>query len=135
MDDLIKRLKANEGFKARVYQCSEGYDTIGYGSTIKDLKISEEVATILLEERVAEIFDELEKRADWITALPVMVQGVIVEMCYQMGVSGFLKFKKTISLFKQRNFEKASVEMLDSLWAKQTPNRARRLSKIVANEV
>ena len=135
MNDLLKRIKEHEGFRPDVYKCSEGFDTIGYGSAIKDMKMSEEIATMLLEERVAEIFGELERRADWVQSQPTEVQGVIIEMCYQIGISGFLRFRKTISLFKQRDFVGASVEMLDSLWAKQTPNRARRLSEIVANEI
>ena len=135
MNSLIKRLKTNEGYREKVYKCSEGFDTIGYGSAIKDMKMSEEIATMLLEERVAEIFGELERRADWVQSQPTEVQGVIIEMCYQIGISGFLRFRKTISLFKQRDFVGASVEMLDSLWAKQTPNRARRLSELVANEI
>ena len=50
-------------------------------------------------------------------------------MCYQLGLSGFSKFKKTIYLLETEQYEDASVEMLDSLWAKQTPNRAKELSE------
>ena len=48
-----------------------------------------------------------------------------------MGVSGFSKFKKTIKYLADKNYDKASKEMLDSRWARQTPNRAIRLSNIV----
>ena len=50
-------------------------------------------------------------------------------MCYQLGISGFSKFKKTIYLIETEQYEDASIEMLDSLWAKQTPSRARELSE------
>ena len=52
-------------------------------------------------------------------------------MCYQLGVNGFSKFKKTIYLLETEQYEEASIEMLDSLWAKQTPNRAQELSQEV----
>ena len=39
------------------------------------------------------------------------------------------KFKKTIYLLETEQYEEASIEMLDSLWAKQTPNRAKELSE------
>ena len=58
-------------------------------------------------------------------------QDVVTEMCYQLGVGGFSKFKKTISYLQNKQFNDASEEMLDSLWAKQTPNRAKELSKRV----
>ena len=49
-------------------------------------------------------------------------------MCYQMGLYGFSCFKKTIAYLQDKKFEKASVEMLDSRWAEQTPSRAKELS-------
>ena len=52
-------------------------------------------------------------------------------MCYQLGISGFSKFKKTIYLLETEQYEEASVEMLDSLWAKQTPRRAKELSEVI----
>ena len=54
-------------------------------------------------------------------------------MCYQLGLKGFSKFKKTIYLLETEQYDEASVEMLDSLWAKQTPNRAKELSEVVAS--
>ena len=63
--------------------------------------------------------------------MPPNIKDVVIEMCYQLGVGGFSKFKKTISYLQNKQFKDASEEMLDSLWAKQTPNRAKSLSDIV----
>jgi lysozyme len=52
-------------------------------------------------------------------------------MCYQLGLSGFSKFKKTIYYLETQQYDEAADEMLDSLWAKQTPNRAKELSNII----
>ena len=65
----------------------------------------------------------------WFKDVDDTAKGVIVNMCYQLGLSGFSKFKKTIYLLETEQYEDASVEMLDSLWAKQTPNRAKELSE------
>ena len=54
-------------------------------------------------------------------------------MCYQLGIRGFSKFKKTIYYLETGQYEEASVEMLDSLWAKQTKGRAKELSNIIAS--
>ena len=53
----------------------------------------------------------------------------IRDRCYQLGLTGFSKFKKTIYLLETEQYDEASIEMLDSLWAKQTPNRAKELSE------
>ena len=128
---LIDRLKINEGFKGTVYKCIQGYDTIGYGFAIKDLVLTEEEASYLLANRVAKKHLHLSANLDWYDNMPPEVQGIIIEMVYQIGYSGFCKFKKTISHFKNKEFKHAADEMLDSLWAKQTPNRANRLANIV----
>ena len=53
-------------------------------------------------------------------------------MCYQMGVSGFSKFKITIQYMAKGDLIKASEEMLDSKWGKeQTPKRANELSQLL----
>ena len=115
-----------------MYQCTEGYDTIGYGFAIKDLVLSEEISTMILVEKLDKINDRLSSH-DWFIDSPDDVRDVLVEMAYQMGVTGLLKFKKTLLYVSNRKYKEASVEMLDSLWAKQTPNRAKKLSDIMYN--
>ena len=65
--------------------------------------------------------------------MPKAIQDVVMEMCYQLGVTGFSKFVKTITYLKDKDFKNASIEMLDSKWAKQTPNRAKKMSEIVGS--
>ena len=131
MEKLLESIKINEGFEPRVYKDTLGIDTIGYGFAIKDLYLDEDIAEQILEKKVNKLLKEVDSRFDWFKFMPENIKEVVVEMCYQLGVTGFSKFKKTIKLLSDRNFTKASTEMLDSLWAKQTPNRALKLSNIV----
>jgi lysozyme len=62
---------------------------------------------------------------------PAIVQEVVIEMCYQLGVTGFSKFKRTIGFLEEGDYKKASLEMLRSKWAKQTTNRANEMSNRV----
>ena len=128
---LIERLKVNEGFRSSVYQCSLGFDTIGYGFAIKDLELTEKEAEYLLANRVSQKHLHLLDNLDWYSDMPPEVQGVILEMVYQLGFSGFKKFKKAIANMKDKNWKVAASEMLDSRWAKQTPNRANQLADII----
>ena len=130
---LIEDLKKHEGFKSTVYECSEGYDTIGYGFAVKDLYLSKEVCDIILIEKIAELKLKTTKKFEWFEHSPETVQDVVINMCYQLGLSGFSKFKKTIYYLETEQYEEASMEMLDSLWAKQTPNRAKDLSEEIAS--
>ena len=131
IDGLIDRLKVSEGFKESVYKDTLGIDTIGYGFAIKDLVLSEEISEMILKEKVEALISRIENKFDWFVEMPPEVQSVIVECCYQLGLYGFSMFKKTLAHLKEKEFKQAADEMLDSRWAKQTPNRANMLAQIV----
>ena len=131
MKDIIEQLKIHEGYKPTVYKCTAGVDTIGVGFAIKDLELSEEVCDLILTEKLEVLEERFEKKFDWFKTSPVEVRNVMLNMAYQLGFAGFCKFKKTIALLEEKDWEKASKEMLDSKWAKQTPNRANELSEII----
>jgi lysozyme len=48
-----------------------------------------------------------------------------------MGVNGVLKFKKMWEALKRADYMEASKQMMDSTWAVQTPNRAKKLSEMM----
>ncbi len=131
MEQLIEQLKIHEGYKPRVYKCTAGVDTIGIGFAIKDLYLSEEVCDMILQEKLEELEERFEKKFNWFKSSPVEVRNVMLNMAYQLGFAGFCKFKKTIGYLEEADWDKASIEMLDSKWAKQTPNRAKELSEII----
>ena len=128
---LIKQIKIHEGFRSTVYECTEGYETIGYGFAIKDLKLDEDIAELILVRKLADLVARIKQTFPWTKDAPEEIQDVVADMCYQLGVNGFSKFKKTIYYLETEQYQEASVEMLDSLWAKQTPNRAKELSEEV----
>ena len=56
---------------------------------------------------------------------------VIIEMVFQLGIGGVMKFKMMWNALKDQNYSEAADQMLDSLWAKQTPKRAKSLSDVM----
>ncbi len=133
MNKLLDRVKEHEGFRSKVYQCTEGYDTIGYGFAIKDLILDEDIAEEILMRKLHKLIKRVRDRFDWLDDVPQEVQGVLVEMSYQMGLSGVCKFKNALKYMEFQNWEKAADEMLMSRWYRQTPNRAKELSDIIRN--
>ena len=131
MEKLIEAVKLSEGFRDRVYKATLGIDTIGYGFAIKDLVLDEDISEMILERKLEALIERVNKRFNFVKCLPDEAQEVIYEMCYQLGVTGVSKFKKTLLYLENEEFNMASKEMLDSKWARQTPNRAKRLSDII----
>lgn len=128
---LTDSIKKHEGYRSRVYEDTLGYETIGYGFAIKDLELDEAVSSLILEKKVMKLIMRCNNAFSWLKKLPVEAQMVIVEMCYQLGVSGVSKFVKTIKHLKEKSWRSAAAEMLSSRWAVQTPNRAQELSEII----
>ena len=128
---LIDDLKKHEGFRSTVYKCSEGFDTIGYGFAIKDLILDKAIAEMILDRKLKDLQKKIASKFDWFNDSPQEVKDVVTNMVYQLGLSGFSKFKKTIYYLETEQYEEASDEMLDSLWKKQTPTRANELSDII----
>ena len=60
---------------------------------------------------------------------------LIIEMIFQLGSAGVQKFRNMWSALGEDppNYEEASVQMLDSRWAKQTPNRAKEMASHMIN--
>ena len=135
VNDLLESIKKHEGFVEHVYQDSLGIDTIGYGFAIKDLILDEDIAEDILMRKLEKLKRNANSRFQWLEDMPQEVQAVVLNMCYQLGVTGVSKFRKAISALQEGDWDEAANEMLDSLWARQTPNRAKELSNIVRNQV
>ena len=132
--NTLKFIKKNEGYKPRVYKCTAGVDTIGIGFAIKDLYLSEDVCEIILAQILSERELQLKQKCDWYATLPEEAKMVVLDLVYNLGISGFFKFRKTIALLEKHDFEGASEELLDSKYAKiDVPNRAKRNSQILFN--
>lgn len=114
------------------YKDSLGYLTIGYGRLIDKAKhggISEGEAEYLLQNDVSIVLSALRRNINFFDSLCVERQAVLLNMAFQMGIAGLLKFKKTLTLIEMGDYEAAAEGMLKSLWAKQTPNRANEMAE------
>tara|TARA_Y100001963_G_scaffold111110_1_gene153659 strand:+ start:2264 stop:2689 length:426 start_codon:yes stop_codon:yes gene_type:complete len=138
LDNLKEMVAKHEGYEPRVYKCTNGYDTIGYGFAIKDLYMDKEVADLILDKKIQEILKRIssdKEWSEWFWDKPSLIKEVLINMIYQIGFSGVKRFKKTIQYIKDDNFLLASEEMLDSKWARSdSPNRAKELSEIVKSQ-
>ncbi len=135
---LREQLKIDEGVKYEIYHDHLGYKTFGIGHLVvpQDIEYGAAVGTPVSEERVNEIFDtdvekyisEAKKVFSDLEDKPEEVQQVVVNMCFNMGEPRLSQFKKFIKAINEEMWATASVEMLDSRWAKQVGVRATRLS-------
>ena len=126
----IDKIAQEEGFSGMMYDCPAGKKTIGYGFNLETTPIPQYIAKLWLKYQISEIEDSL-NRYDWYVSMNDNRRIVLIDMVYQMGLNGVLKFKNMIKALENRNYRLAAVEMLDSNYAKQTPNRANRNAEIM----
>lgn len=138
MPSITSLLQYEEGFREKPYLCSEGYPTVGTGIRIGpkgadlsnyEFTVPREVDAVwlqsILNKTMRDMFSN-ERISKAINVLDAARTAVLVSMAYQMGVAGLAQFKNTLALIEGKRFEDAAVAMLQSKWAKQTPNRAKR---------
>jgi lysozyme len=130
-ESLAAELKRDEGFKPRVYSCSAGKQTVGYGHNLEDCDMTEFVAGILLKHDYTSVHSQLSEW-QWYCELDDYRKRIIINMGFNLGVNGLLKFKKMITSIIDRDYEEAAIQMVDSKWYRQVGNRAVRLSQMMA---
>jgi len=133
-EDLAKMIIAHEGNVPYAYKDSLGYWTIGVGFLIDKEKggqlFPEEIEFILLN-RIKKIKTDLNKNLSWFKDLDVVRQSILIDMAFNLGVRGLLKFTNTLDLIKNKKYTEASKAMLESLWAKQVKGRAVKLATMM----
>ena len=135
--DLMERIKKHEGFVPKIYKDSLGFATIGYGHLVlpeEQWEEGKEYSKEQLEHVFKTDFNNAVGQATGLMDgmnLDDKAREVIIEMVFQLGVGGVGKFKKMWEALRNKDYGEASFQMMDSRWAKQTPNRAESLSKVM----
>ena len=136
MNRLMKSVKAHEGFRNSVYKDTLGKRTVGYGHLcVEDHWEDNREYTVPELERVleADLNNAIQGAEELCSDCPVLedqAREIITEMVFQLGKTGVSKFRNMWKALKQTppSYSVAATEMLDSRWAKQTPNRAKEMS-------
>lgn len=131
MSNLIEQLIRHEGMRLKPYYCTAGKLTIGVGRNLDDVGISEQEAKIMLLNDIARCKSDCLRNLPFFIKLSETRQDVLINMCFNMGINGLLKFKNTLKAIEEGRFKDAAQGMLDSLWAKQVKSRAEELSELM----
>ena len=136
MDRLLKSVKEHEGYRNKVYLDSLGKRTVGVGHLcVEDhwednKEYSEKYLMNILKDDLKSAIQGAEELCSDCPDLDDLAKELIVEMVFQLGETGVKKFRNMWKALQHDppNYERASLEMLDSRWASQTPNRAKKMS-------
>ena len=137
LDKLQQELAEDEGCKYEIYNDHLGYATFGIGHLVtdSDLEYGQEIGTEVSKERVDECFKaDIEITIEDCNILysnfndiPEEAQLILANMMFNLGRPRLSKFLKLKAAVDDEDWMESSVQMMDSKWAKQVPNRAKRL--------
>lgn len=147
-DALAAELIRDEGEKFRVYRCTAGKRTIGIGRNLDDVGISKaETAALgittasaiacgitpaqsraLFANDITACEQQLDAKLPWWRGLGDVRQRVLLNMCFNLGISRLLGFRNTLAKMGRGDFAGAAAGMRASLWARQVGARAERLA-------
>lgn len=138
MKELKERIKEHEGYRSKVYLDSLGKRTVGFGHLcVEDFwednkEYDKELLENIFEKDFQNAFEQVENLCnDYDLDITPTATEVLIEMVFQLGIGNVKKFRRMIAALQEQDYETASVEMLDSRWAEQTPARAEELSLIM----
>lgn len=142
----------SEGFSPTIYKCPAGKNTIGFGRNLEVFPLTEEekandcylngmygiavtreTAIIWLEKAIIELYNTLLKY-DWFKLQSEVRQAVVIDMSYNLGITGFFKFKKLIKALDNQDYTEAVAQMIDSKWYHQVGLRSKRNVKIMETD-
>lgn len=128
---VFDQLCRDEGVRLAPYRDSLGLLSIGVGHCLDCKPISKRAAMVILDDDICDAQVDLARKLPWSSQLDPIRQAVLVNMTFNLGIGGLLKFEKFLSAMRARDWATAAKEMLDSKWANQVGDRAVRLSRQV----
>jgi len=148
MSIALELVKEAEGFYPNTYRCSAGKLTQGYGRNLEVHPLTEEEKLELNEDGTVSEFiaskwalKELQECKEKLMSNIIyqkqteVRKAVLLDMCFNIGYSGLMKFKKMWFALGDRDYTTASREMKDSSWYVQVGTRGKRNVTIMASNI
>lgn len=148
MNMALSLVKEGEGFYPKEYYCPAGKLTQGYGRNLEvhplsdeekaelneDGSVSKEVAEKWALKELQECEEKLLQNIIYQKQTEVR-KAVLLDMCFNIGYVGLMKFKKMWFALGDRDYTTASREMKDSSWYIQVGTRGKRNVTIMASNM
>ena len=138
-DKLLESVKKHEGYRNKVYLDTLGKRTVGVGHLCvenfweDDKEYEEDFLMDILKKDLQQSIRQADSMCEGLK-ISEDAKIIIIEMIFQLGGTGVSKFRKMWQALQQDppDYAEASVQMLDSRWAKQTPNRAKEMARLMS---
>lgn len=130
MAKLKAELEADEGRKLRPYRCTAGKLSIGVGRNLDANGLRESEVNLMLANDIEQAAYDLDMIDKGWREHPDEVQRAMINLVFNLGRSGWEKFKNTRAALARKDYAAAARGLENSKWAKQV--QASRKDRIIA---
>lgn len=134
MESFEDMLIRHEGLRSTPYIDSLGVQTIGIGHNLHK-PLSHAAIMQIFHDDLADARNDCLHAFNWFAELTEARQWVLVNMCFNLGLTRLKGFHRFLTAVEMGNYDQAVIEMLDSLWSKQVKGRARELAALMQGGV
>ena len=148
MNMALELVKEAEGFEPHEYRCTAKKLTQCYGRNLEvhplsdeekaelneDGSVSKEVAEKWALKELQECEEKLMSNIIYQKQTEVR-KAVLLDMCFNIGYSGLMKFKKMWFALGERDYAEASRQMKDSKYYTDVKSRGKRNVTIMASNI
>lgn len=145
LEKLHISLINHEGLKLVPYIDTVGVKTIGVGHNMDKNplpiqmaawlalhgSITYDMAIQLLDDDIQAAKRQLQYNLKWFENEDEVRQRALLELAFNLGMSGLMAFKYTLAYWKSHQYELAANELLNSKWATQVGNRSKVIAEMV----
>lgn len=132
-NDIKEEIKKAEGLRLDVYEDTLGNLTVGYGHALhRGSCIPMDVAERLFDADYQEAVHNYNQLG---LDLDSVRRSAVIDMVFNLGLAGVRKFEHFLFAMTHKDWIRAANELMDSRYARQVPDRARRnRDKIIYGE-
>lgn len=131
IDILEAQLTVDEDKRNTLYFDSENIPTIGIGHNLRDRPISERAIRVIFEDDTKQAVADARRLFPNFDRLTEARKAVVCNMSFNLGYHRLAGFHKMVQAVCDERFDDAADEMLDSKWANQVGDRAKRLAEVM----
>lgn len=133
VEGLVEDLRRDEGVRAKPYRDTRGFLTIGVGHNLDAKGLCEAAIDAQLTYDIQEVVDAIYPALPWLQTAPHNVQRVILNMTFNLGIDGMLKWPRWLKVVEEGRYQEAAAWLLKTTYAKQVKGRAVRLAALLTS--
>jgi lysozyme len=133
--NLFELIKKHEGLRLEAYKDMLGFWTIGYGHKLEEYiaPITEVEADIWLSEDIVTAVHGALRLWSQLYNFTANRQNALIDLVFNIGVGGVQKFVHMLMAIQEGDWNRAALELQNSLWFKQVGARGPELVSMLRN--